>query len=132
MVCPDSATKARHDTAMQIFKSSTNIRANREDLSLPIDVNPVQAEAVPALFNLQAVQEAVNDIIPPGTEATRRRKRFKPNKEQTQRLITEYEGHAGEVPDTISHERAVEFGVDVSQLKRWFFKLCKKNQFRVI
>ena len=106
MVCPDAATKARYDMAMQSFKSNTNIRANREEPSLPADVDPVQAEAVPPLFDLQTAQEAVNDIVPPRTEAEkrRRRKRFNPSTEQIQSLVTEYEGHAGEIPDAISQE----------------------------
>ena len=128
MICPEAATKDRYDMAMQIFKSNTNIHANPDEPNPRTDTDPVQAEAIPSLFNLHAVQEAVHDIVPPHAEAetTRRRKRFKPTKEQIQRLVTEYEGHAGAVPDTISRERAVEFGVDVSQVKRWFSSYAKK------
>ncbi len=92
----------------------TNLRLENEETSLAgdADMNIVTS------FNETAL--ARNQRVP-------RRKRFNPTREQSRILETDFDQYSGKVPEEISRQCALEFGVHKSQVTRYGTKFSKQG-----
>ncbi len=118
------ATKLHYDIVISSFDAAESCEAPRQSSDAPT----AEIGNVEAVGDVKSNPTAFLDLPTPArNQRIRRRKRFNPTREQRMALQIDFDNHSGEVSEEVCQQRAIEYGVDKSQIARYFTKLSKQG-----